>query len=219
MINFHGNPSKHRAALGVSVGAHLDSVATRVDTPLVQLYYRDNFLSADECAALIALIDANRRPSSLFAEDARADFRTSESCDLDRWSPLVRTVDDRFATLLGLPPENAEILQGQRYDLTQKFDQHHDFFNERSPYWKKATQAGGQRSWTAMAYLNEPQAGGATRFLGLGIEIQPRAGLAIIWNNMAADGSPNADTLHEGRPVEAGVKYIVTKWFRERRWR
>jgi prolyl 4-hydroxylase len=218
MIEFHGHPSEQRAAIGIKVGKHLDTVATRIDSPGIQLYYRDNFLNADECAALIALIDADRRPSILFAEDEQADFRTSESCDLDTWSPLVRTVDARFAQLLALPPENAETLQGQRYGPAQKYGEHHDFFNERSAYWKKVSAVGGQRTWTAMAYLNLPGAGGGTRFSRAGIEVQPRAGMVVIWNNMGADGSPNVDTLHEGRPVEAGAKYVVTKWFRERAW-
>lgn len=218
MNEIHGQPSRVRADIGERVAAHLDSVATRIDAPGLQLYYRDNFLSADECAALIALIDADRRPSALFAEDEQDDFRTSESCDLDTWSPLVRTVDARFAQLLGLPPAHAETLQGQRYGPTQKYGAHHDFFSEKSTYWKKISAVGGQRTWTAMAYLNVPEAGGGTRFTQLGIEVQPRAGMVVVWNNMAADGSPNNDTLHEGRPVEAGAKYVITKWFRERAW-
>lgn len=218
MIEFHGHPSAKRAATGVAVAAHLDTVATRIDAPGIELYYRDAFLSAEECAALIALIDADRSPSLLFAEDAQSGFRTSESCNLDTWSPLVRAVDARFARLLGLPSRNAETLQGQRYGPAQKYGEHHDFFNERSAYWKKVSASGGQRTWTAMAYLNVPEAGGGTRFSKLGIEVQPRAGMVVIWNNLAADGSPNADTLHEGRPVEAGTKYVVTKWFRERAW-
>ena len=35
---------------------------------------------------------------------------------------------------------------------------------------------------------------------------------------MKADGSPNELTLHEGMPVIAGVKYVITKWFREGAW-
>jgi prolyl 4-hydroxylase len=218
MIEFFGYPSAKRAATGRAVAAHLDTVATRIDAPGIELYYRDAFLNGDECAALIALIDADRRPSMLFAEDAQADFRTSESCDLDLWSPLVRTVNARFATLLGLPASHAETLQGQRYGPAQKYGEHHDFFNERSAYWKKVSAVGGQRTWTAMTYLNAPDAGGGTRFPRLGIEVQPRAGMVVIWNNLAANGSPNVDTLHEGRPVEAGAKYVVTKWFRENPW-
>ena len=30
--------------------------------------------------------------------------------------------------------------------------------------------------------------------------------------------SPTPPSLHQGMPVAAGVKYIITKWYRERRW-
>jgi prolyl 4-hydroxylase len=32
---------------------------------------------------------------------------------------------------------------------------------------------------------------------------------------MALDGSPNPWTEHCGQPVGEGVKYVVTKWYRE----
>ena len=46
----------------------------------------------------------------------------------------------------------------------------------------------------------------------------PRAGTVLMWNNMDATGAPNRDTLHAALPVTKGVKYIVTRWYRERRW-
>jgi prolyl 4-hydroxylase len=67
-----------------------------------------------------------------------------------------------------------------------------------------------------MIYLNEPEAGGATRFKLLDFEVEPKLGRILVWNNMALDGSPNPWTMHEGTAVEAGTKYIVTKWYRER---
>jgi prolyl 4-hydroxylase len=42
--------------------------------------------------------------------------------------------------------------------------------------------------------------------------------MLVLWNNMDEIGAPNEQTLHEGVPVTAGTKYIVTKWFRERFW-
>ena len=122
----------------------------------------------------------------------------------------------RISSLLGMDGANGEPLQGQRYQEGQRFREHADFFYIDQPYWAEYEPHGGQRTWTAMIYLNEPGAGGATRFKLLDFEVEPKLGRILIWNNMALDGSPNPWTLHEGMPVESGTKYIVTKWYRER---
>ena len=44
------------------------------------------------------------------------------------------------------------------------------------------------------------------------------AGHLLIWNNLDGDGRGNTFSLHQGMPVTAGVKYIITKWNRERPW-
>jgi prolyl 4-hydroxylase len=93
-----------------------------------------------------------------------------------------------------------------------------DWFWTKAKYWKDEARRGGQRGITAMAYLNDVEAGGATEFLNLGISIAPQRGALIVWNNAGIDGSLNQATLHAGRPVEAGVKYVITKWYRSRKW-
>ena len=212
--------SSNRARLNRDVTARLESNPSirkaKVDT--AQIYYHPGYLSDAECDMLIERIDANRRPSTLLATHEDPDFRTSDSCDLDRWSPEVRAIDERIADLLGIPPEHGETLQGQRYAVGQQFRAHCDYFHETEAYWPAMQKQGGQRTWTAMAYLNQVEEGGATGFPRAGIRVAPKRGLLLIWNNMLADGSPNYDTLHEGMQVLEGTKYIVTKWFRENPW-
>jgi prolyl 4-hydroxylase len=41
--------------------------------------------------------------------------------------------------------------------------------------------------------------------------------MALFWNNLTAEGQPNPGTLHQGMPVKAGDKAIITKWFRRPR--
>lgn len=185
---------------------------------VAQIYFVEEFLSPGECDMLIGLIEANNHPSGLLNNRSGADFRTSHSCDLDRWSPQVQPIDERVAALLGVNPDTGETLQGQRYQPGQHFRTHHDFFDEGEPYWPRMQASGGQRVWTAMAYLNDVEEGGATWFPQAGIRVAPRRGLLLLWNNMAADGTANRYTLHEGMTVTKGTKYIVTKWFREGRW-
>jgi prolyl 4-hydroxylase len=191
--------------------------AQRAPDRRVELYVRKNFLTADECAGLIALIDAHRRPSTITdAYGADAAFRTSETADLPGDDPLVASVYHRLADYAGLPLAHAESLQGQRYAPGQQFKAHTDYFEPTGLDYFPHTEDGGQRSFTLMVYLNEPEAGGATRFVHLNKLHQPETGKLVAWNNRTPDGGVNAFTLHAGMPVRVGTKYIITAWFRER---
>ncbi len=181
------------------------------------LFQKKKFLSAAECAGLVALIDAHRRPSTITdAYGADSDFRTSETADLPGNDPLVGAVYRRLAEYAGLPLAHAEALQGQRYAPGQQFKAHTDYFEPTGLDYFPHTEDGGQRTFTMMVYLNEPAAGGATRFVHLDKLFQPETGKLLAWNNRLADGGVNAMTLHAGMPVRAGTKYIITAWFRER---
>ncbi len=182
----------------------------------LELFIVRRFLDPETCAALIARIDAKRRPSTIADDAGIANFRTSETCDLTEPDPLVAEVDRRIVALLGLPPELGEVLQGQRYAPGQEFRPHTDTFNPGGYDFYVHTAGSGQRTWTAMIYLNEPEDGGATRFKVIGKTVQPETGKLLAWNNLLPDGSPNPATLHQGMKVRKGTKYVLTKWFRQR---
>lgn len=188
----------------------------RVPDPRLDLFIVRDFLPAEDCALLCELIDQRRRPSTLADDQGEAGFRTSETCDLDAGNPLVRTLRCSLAELVGVEVAHAEPIQGQRYAVGQEFRPHTDTFNPGSPDYFIHCAEAGQRTWTAMLYLNRPADGGATRFKSIGKTIQPEIGKLLVWNNLLADGTPNPATLHQGMKVRNGVKYIVTQWFRER---
>jgi len=208
------------AELGKTVAARLKKTPGLQIVPGIgcEVYLLQNFLSPRECGGLIAMIDADRKPSTVLATHHDPEFRTSESCDLDRWNPFVEAIDARICTLMGLKARQGETLQGQRYAVGQQFKAHHDYFHADQPYWAAERARGGQRCWTAMIYLDQPASGGDTWFSNAGFRISPRTGMLLAWNNMDADGKPNPQTLHESVPVTAGIKNIVTKWYRERFW-
>ena len=212
--------SRLRSQAGTRTAARLDADprVERAETAVAQVYSCPDFLGAAQCDMLMATIDRDRRPSTLLTNRSGSGFRTSESCDMDRWSPDIRSIDESIAGLLGIDPDHGETMQGQRYAPGQQFRAHHDYFHENESYWQAMQASGGQRTWTAMIYLNDVAEGGATWFPQAGIRIAPRRGLLLAWNNMTPDGSPNTLTLHEGTPVVEGTKYIVTKWFRESPW-
>jgi len=187
----------------------------RVPHPKIELFTLPDFLPGELCDALIALIEVSRRPSTIADPNGDDYFRTSETCDLDPRHPLVADIRRRLSQLIGISETCGEPLQGQRYAPGQEFKAHTDTFNPGgADYFLNCAEA-GQRSWTAMLYLNEPEDGGATRFKSIAKTIQPETGKLILWNNLLPDGSPNDATLHQGMKVRRGTKYVLTQWYRQ----
>ena len=209
------------ARIGECVRARLlaDLAAYRVADDRIELFAIGGFLSEPECARLRDMIDAVAIPSALHELDYASGFRTSYSGDLDPRDAFVAGLSQRIDAVIGVQAAIGEPVQGQRYHPGQQFKPHNDWFYTSEGYWPQEEARGGQRSWTAMAYLNTVEAGGATAFTLLGMQIEPEPGVLLLWNNALPDGRPNEATLHAGMPVERGVKYIITKWYRTREWR
>jgi prolyl 4-hydroxylase len=191
----------------------------RVPAPQIELFVLRGFLNEPECAALMAMIDADRRPSTIADANGDDAFRTSETCDLDHAQPLVAALDARLADLSGIDPALGEPIQGQHYGEGQEFKPHTDYFEPGGADYERYCNVAGQRTWTIMIYLNAVPAGGATRFKHIAKTIQPEAGKLLAWNNRTLEGGVNAATLHHGMKVRKGAKYVITKWYRERPWR
>jgi prolyl 4-hydroxylase len=190
----------------------------RVPSPKLTLFIARDMLPADTCAALVALIEAHRRPSTIADSNGDAAYRTSETCDLPPHHPAVADAEARILALTGLDPAHGEPLQGQRYAIGQEFKNHTDYFEPDGADFDRFCGVAGNRTWTVMAYLNVPEAGGATRFKVPDKIVAPETGKLVCWNNRRPDGTLNPATLHSGMKVRAGVKYVITKWYRERPW-
>ena len=80
---------------GAPVVEHIlaHSGVQKVPSPKLTLFIRRGFLPPELCTALIALIDAGRRPSTVSDYNGDAAFRTSETCDLDAAEPAVVAVE------------------------------------------------------------------------------------------------------------------------------
>jgi prolyl 4-hydroxylase len=183
----------------------------------VQLYVLDDFLPGPECDAVAEIVNRSLRPSTVTLDSGDRYFRTSSTSDLSvLGSSVVAALDEKIARTLGVRTAYSEGIQGQRYEVSQEFKPHTDFFEPGTDEYRQHASAAGNRTWTFMVYLNDGIEGGGTRFPLIGYTVEPRKGRAVIWNNLQADGSPNRDTLHAGLPVTRGHKVIITKWFREK---
>jgi prolyl 4-hydroxylase len=195
-----------------------DPRAYKVETDKAEIFAFGDFLTGAECERLCLMIDLTAKPSTLHEEDYASGFRTSYSGDLDPYDPFVMGISRRIDDLLGMNPVCGEAIQGQRYLPGQQFKPHNDWFYTTEKYWELERKRGGQRCWTAMAFLNNVEEGGETHFTEVGIKIEPKPGVLLVWNNAKPDGTPNMDTMHAGTPVVKGSKYVITKWYRTRKW-
>ncbi|MDZ4308152.1 2OG-Fe(II) oxygenase [Allopontixanthobacter sp.] len=190
----------------------------RIPSGKLEIFQLRGFLDPGHCRALIELIDAGRRPSTIADDNGDHYFRTSETCDLDAGEPAVEELERRLLALSGIEARFGEPVQGQRYDVGQEFKPHTDYFAPGGRDYDTYCSVAGQRSWTFMVYLSEVASGGGTRFKALGKIFRPETGKLLCWNNRLADGSVNPNTLHHGMKVRKGLKYVITKWYREKPW-
>ncbi len=190
----------------------------RVPSPKIELFQFKRFVDAELQSELIRLIDKDRRPSTVADPNGDDYFRTSETCDLDPAEPAVEQLETLLANLNEIDPTYGEPVQGQRYEMGQEFKAHTDYFTPGGPDYEKFCSVAGQRTWTFMIYLNDVEAGGATRFKAINKTFKPEPGKLLCWNNRSPDGSVNPATLHHGMKVRKGLKYVITKWYREKPW-
>ena len=183
----------------------------------VEIFRARGFFTEAACRDVIHHCD-EMRPSTVADANGDMAFRTSSTSDMDDNIPVARHIRQTIASMLGIPITKAEPLQAQRYLPGQEFKPHCDWFRPGSDDYDRYCLKSGQRTWTAMAYMNDVAEGGETEFPLIGHIQSPEAGTLLLWNNLTAEGQVNPKTLHHARPVLAGNKYVVTLWFRERDW-
>jgi prolyl 4-hydroxylase len=180
-----------------------------------ELYALDDFLKPKDCAKVCALVAHHLRPSGLSYASSDAAFRTSSTAHLCHLrSPVASWIDEKICRTLGIRAEYSEGIQAQRYEVGQQFKPHWDYFIPDTESYARLAGLRGNRTWSFMVYLNDDVEGGATRFTKIDLAVRPKLGMALLWNNLTPDGTPNEATMHCGEPVERGHKIIITKWFR-----
>lgn len=180
-----------------------------------------DLVSARECEELIALARARLARSETVETKTGAsavnEARTSDGMFfLPAEFPVCARLEARIAALVGWPLENGEGLQILRYGPGAEYKPHYDYFDPAEPGTPVILKRGGQRVASLVCYLNTPDAGGATVFPDVGLEVAPVRGNAVFFSYDRPH--PATRTLHGGAPVTAGEKWVATKWMRERRF-
>src|SRR5690606_35449201 len=149
-----------------------NSAAPQLDTSKAELLPIPGLFDALECVQFIAMSVGVAKPSMPYQFENASGYRSSYSGNLDPVDTLVRKTQARIDDLLGLESSWGETLQEQRYTQGQEFKPHNDWYSASTPAWETEKARGGQRSITAMAYLNAVEAGGETDFPRLNVAVK-----------------------------------------------
>ena len=215
----HPRPQPRTDANRVEVNGRAVRVAVEVDHPHVVVY--EGLLTESECEALIRLADERLAHSTVVDDDhgglmRHADRSSSGAFFAIGETELVASIDERIAALVAWPVTHGEGLQVLRYPPGGEYKAHFDYFDPDKPGSAAHMARGGQRVGTLVMYLSEVDVGGATHFPKLGLHVRPQRGAAVYFENSNSRGELLPGSLHAGAPVVRGVKYIATKWLRER---
>ncbi|THU70778.1 hypothetical protein C4D60_Mb08t28590 [Musa balbisiana] len=217
-------------------------------SPRVILFH--NFLSMEECDYLRAIAKPRLRTSTVVdiktgkAIKARfailgtnqyqyqhmgmkSDVRTSSGMFLsseERKYPIIEAIEKRIAVFSQVPAENGELIQVLRYEASQFYRPHHDYFSDTFNL-----KRGGQRVATMLMYLSDDVEGGETYFpmagsgecscggkVVKGLCVKPNKGDAVLFWSMGLDGETDPNSLHGGCAVLRGEKWSATKWMRQK---
>jgi prolyl 4-hydroxylase len=182
----------------------------------------DGFVSEIECEHIIELGSPNMTAAkvSRLGENATSEKRTgSVGWVKHNQTLIIRRLVKRVGDLVGLPTTHAESLQVVHYGETQQYKPHFDAWDIATAKGKEKTARGGNRLVTALMYLNEVPAGGATAFPKLDVEVEAVPGRLCLFHNLVPGTSDrHPHSLHGGLPVDAGEKWACNLWFREHRY-
>jgi len=180
-----------------------------------------DLLSPEECGEMIALARSRLTRSETVETSTGGSAvnaaRTSDGMFFKPAEfPVCARLEQRLAALVDWPLENGEGLQVLRYRPGAEYRPHYDYFDPAEPGTPTILKRGGQRVASIVCYLKTPEAGGATIFPDIGLEVAPVQGNAVFFSYDRPH--PSTRTLHGGAPVTAGEKWVATKWLRESRF-
>ncbi|KAF0709378.1 Aste57867_5968 [Aphanomyces stellatus] len=211
------------------------TMETLAMTPLV--FAVDEFLKDDEIDVILDLSMDHLAPSGVTLVDGdegkpATEWRTSTTYFLSsKRHALVRGLDQRVEDLTKVDQSHQEDVQVLRYEHTQKYDHHTDYFpvesHQNNPALVERLHHGFKnRMITVFWYMSDVAKGGHTIFpraggtqepasmmdCTVGLKVAPQKRKVIIFYSMFPNGKGDKMSLHGGCPVEDGVKYSGNKW-------
>ena len=189
-----------------------------------EAYSVNAILSPEECEYLINIASPLMRRSATIdpatGKLALNELRTSSSMNFDSTTQdiVLEWIEHRMAATAGQPVSHGEPLSILRYRGGEEYQPHYDYITLDSAEAEREFATNGQRLVTIFSYLTSVPEGGATSFPELAVEVPAIQGNAVMFRNCDDGGVPDSRSLHAGRPVIRGEKWLAVLWLRDRPW-
>jgi len=180
----------------------------------------DNCLTREECEHMINISKPSMKKSlvSCGKIGVESSGRTSQNAWIQHdHDEITKRIGEKIAKIVGMPLENAEAFQVIYYDTLAEYRNHYDSWeHDGSEKTLRCMKNGGARLKTALVYLNDVEEGGSTRMTRLNIDVFPKMGKMLLFENTyPGTNIKHPMSEHAGTPVIKGEKYAFNLWFKE----
>ncbi len=174
-------------------------------------------------AYLRSLLGPQLRPSAVIDPDSgRAIAHPVRINQSAQWLPehlgwTGKLFESRLAAAAGFELMHGEVPSLLHYGPGQRYKAHLDCISSKQAESAEGLAQGGQRTLTILLAMgNDDFTGGETFFPQLNAGAKVATGELLRFNNTDKDGHPLRSSLHEGKPVKIGQKWLLSKWVREK---
>ncbi|KAJ1446356.1 hypothetical protein M885DRAFT_625325 [Pelagophyceae sp. CCMP2097] len=188
----------------------------------------DDFVSADECAAIVD----SARPRLTAATHAHdgalghvSKVRDSQQATVKSPRGGMRNLSDpvarvkaRTVALANYLSDYALGVDGQEDLMAIQYLEHQQYMLHCDGMCDGGEFMGGGRLATVLMYCDVADAGGATAFPNVNVHVKPKRGQAVYFHFRGPSDTDSTDpwhTEHSGCPVLGGEKWVVTQWLRD----
>mmetsp|Transcript_6050 Transcript_6050/g.9619 ORF Transcript_6050/g.9619 Transcript_6050/m.9619 type:complete len:190 (+) Transcript_6050:1-570(+) len=163
-------------------------------------------------------------------------WRTSTTHWLHKTDDIIERIEQHCSKLLHVPIENQEQIQVLRYESTQQYDSHWDYFDPslyEGTEMAQKIRGGRNRLATLFWYMSDVDEGGWTYFprsgklknpssyklkrvedCNVGLKVEPKKGAVILFYSMTPNGKVDPLSLHGACPVgENNTKWGANIWY------
>ncbi|MFT4825285.1 MAG: hypothetical protein ACI9DH_000079 [Halioglobus sp.] len=195
---------------------------TVIDREGVRVERSDDFAPQALVGALRSILGSRLQPSSVIDPDSGIAIahpvRINRS---SQWLPeqlgwVGKLFECRLAQAGGYQVPHGEVLNLLHYQPGQHYKPHLDCMSSEQAESPGGQAQGGQRMMTILMGMGSADfTGGETYFPKLELGVKLAAGELLRFNNANTEGHPLQFAVHEGKPLESGEKWLLSKWVRQ----